>query len=220
MPAAADRLIGDAYAALRAYYGETAWWPAEDRFEVMVGAILTQNTAWTNVEKAINNLKQHGHCNAAALAELDINELATLIRPSGYFNQKALRLSGFARWYLEQGGHDHLATLDTETLRARLLALHGIGDETADDIVLYAFDKPSFVIDAYTRRIFARLGLLQGREKYRQIQALFHRALPADALLYNRYHALVVSHAKRHCMKRPDCEGCPLRVNCRYEESA
>jgi endonuclease-3 related protein len=217
---AGNNTLDGVYATLLDYYGMPAWWPAEDDFEVMVGAILTQNTAWPNVEKAIANLKQQDHCNPQSLAKLELDELAGLIRPSGYFNQKARRLRGFAAWYLEQGGHAPLAQLDTAELRARLLALHGIGDETADDIVLYAFHKPSFVVDAYTRRIFSRLGFLHGKEKYLEIQKMFHDKLEREVPLYNRYHALIVSHAKRHCMKRPDCSGCPLHSGCRYEAQA
>jgi len=215
--AAKNNPIADIYTALLDYYGAPSWWPADDDFEVMVGAILTQNTAWPNVEKAIANLKQRDACNAESLADLELEELGSLIRPSGYFNQKARRLSAFAQWYLEQGGHPPLAALDTQTLRDKLIALHGIGDETADDIVLYAFHKPSFVVDAYTRRIFSRLGLLHGKEKYATIQNLFHSSLEADVPIYNRYHALIVSHAKRHCMKRPDCQGCPVRSECVYD---
>jgi len=206
----------DIYETLLDYYGHQAWWPAQDEFEVMVGAILTQNTAWTNVEKAIANLKQHGLCNAESLAGIEQEALALLIRSSGYFNQKAERLRLFAAWYLDRGGWQNLSALAMDELRSRLLALKGIGEETADDMVLYAFAKPTFVIDTYTRRLFSRLELLPEKAGYGDLQQQFHDCLPADVDLFKQYHALIVTHAKRHCMKQPDCSSCPLRSNCAF----
>ena len=205
------------YQRLLDYYGSQPWWPAEDVFEIMVGAILTQNTAWTNVEKAITNLKLHSLCDAQTLADSEHGHLAQIIRPSGYFNQKAQRLIGFSRWYLEQGGYPSLQALAPEQLRQALLAINGIGDETADDIVLYAFAMPYFVIDSYTRRTFSRLALVTGTEKYAALQARFHGELEADVGLYQQYHALIVTHAKQHCMKTPECMGCPLTELCEFE---
>lgn len=214
----ANNPIINTYDLLLGYYGKQSWWPAEDNFEVMVGAILTQNTAWTNVEKAITNLKQQDLCNSRALAKIDQQQLAQLIKPSGYFNQKAERLKSFALWYQQRGGYDPLNKLSLPTLRKKLLELKGIGDETADDMVLYAFNKPSFVIDSYTRRIFSRLGLCSGTETYHQLQQMFQQQLMPDVERYKQYHALVVSHAKRHCQKKPSCEACPLALHCGYEK--
>ncbi|MBL7000498.1 MAG: endonuclease III domain-containing protein [Gammaproteobacteria bacterium] len=205
------------YQRLLDFYGMQHWWPAEHVFEIMVGAILTQNTAWSNVEKAIANLKQHALCEAEPLAASAQNQLAQIIRPSGYYNQKAQRLIRFSRWYLEQGGYPSLLALAPEHLRQALLGINGIGEETADDMVLYAFARPYFVIDSYTRRIFSRLGLVSGTEKYAVMQAQFHRALEADVELYQQYHALIVTHAKQHCLKTPQCTGCPLTEQCEFE---
>lgn len=209
--------ISTTYELLLKHYGRQEWWPADDNFEVMVGAILTQNTAWSNVEKAILNLKQYKMCNSDGLSKIDQKYLAQLIRPSGYFNQKAERLKLFARWYQQQGGYDPLNKLSLPQLRSLLLGLKGIGEETADDMVLYAFNRPSFVIDSYTRRIFSRLGLCTGTETYHQLQQQFHQQLSHDVEKYKQYHALIVSHAKRHCLKKPCCEACPLALHCEYE---
>lgn len=197
-----------------AAYGPQHWWPADTPFEVMVGAILTQNTAWSNVEKAIVNLQQNQLLSPEAVANAELSALSELIRPSGYFNQKALRLQGFCQWYLAQGCHDRLARLPLALLRKRLLEVKGIGPETADDMLLYAFDHPVFVVDAYTRRIFTRLGLLEGGESYETVRALFESSLPHDAAIMNEYHALIVRHAKQHCKKKPLCEACCLRQWC------
>lgn len=204
------------YQDLAARYGEQGWWPADDRFEIMIGAILTQNTAWTNVEKAIVNLKVARLCDAESLAQIDQDRLAQLVRPSGYFNQKARRIRGFADWYLHRGGFRGLSALDTAELRQQLLSVHGIGEETADDMLLYAFERPSFVIDTYTHRLMQRLGLASGDESYAQLQALFHDHLAPNVERFKQYHALIVSHAKRHCRKRPDCIACPLQARCRH----
>lgn len=211
-----DNPLQDSYRKLLNHYGEQAWWPADDSFEILIGAILTQNTAWSNVEKAIANLKQHGLCDSQALAEIDPQALAPIIRPSGYFNQKAERLVRFSRWYLEQGGFLALRRMPMDKLRRLLLTVNGIGDETADDMLLYAFAKPSFVIDAYTRRLLSRLGLVKENLGYARLQLEFHRELDEDVELYQQYHALIVSHAKQHCRKQPLCPGCPLRSDCQY----
>ncbi len=195
-------------------HGPQGWWPGESAFEVMVGAILTQNTAWPNVEKAIAQLKQAGTFSAAMLQELPHDELARLIRPSGYFNIKAQRLQQFCRFLQEQGGEEALDKLETGVLRQRLLAVKGVGPETADDMLLYAFQRPVFVIDAYTRRIFSRLGMLSGDEPYEVLREGFEAALEANAALFNEYHALIVRHAKVFCNKKPRCGGCPLAARC------
>lgn len=212
-----NNALTDIYYALLHYYGKQAWWPAEDAFEVMIGAILTQNTSWSNVEKAINGMKHHAICDSASLADIEHARLAEIIRSSGYYNQKALRLIDFTHWYHRQGGYEKLLKLDKDELRSLLLSVKGIGDETADDIVLYAFEKTSFVIDSYTRRIFSRLGLMQEKQTYQHLQAQFHQSLPSDVGLFKQYHGLIVAHAKRHCMKKPLCESCPLQQQCHYQ---
>jgi len=202
---------------LHDHYGPQLWWPADTLFEVMVGAILTQNTAWSNVEKAIANLRAQHALSASAIAEAPHETLAEWIRPSGYFNIKAKRLQNFCRWYLEPGRAEQLKKLPTEKLRHELLTVNGIGPETADDMVLYAYRRPVFVIDAYTRRIFSRLGLVGGEEGYESLRALveeyFGRS-EKQVPLYNELHALIVALAKDYCRKRPLCRGCPLGRRC------
>ncbi len=208
------------YQALLRAYGPQHWWPGETPFEVMVGAVLTQNTAWSNVEKAIANLKANAALDPAVIAAARHEQLATWLKPSGYFNIKARRLQNFCRWYLEAGGLSALQPLDTAALRHRLLAVNGIGPETADDILLYAFDRPVFVIDAYTRRLFRRLGLIDGEETYEQLRHHFEEGLgrrQANVSLFNEYHALIVAHAKEACRTRPLCDACCLRRRCPRE---
>ncbi len=205
------------YHRLEAAYGDLNWWPADSPFEVAIGAILTQNTNWQNVEKAIANLRAAGALSLHTLAALDPEQLQQLIRPSGYFRQKSERLQLLCRHLLAQ--HGSIETLLRQPLpaaREELLQLKGIGPETADSILLYAGEHPSFVVDAYTRRIFARLGLLSGTESYAQIRELFMHNLPNQSQLFNQYHALIVAHAKRHCLKHPRCQDCPLAQDCRY----
>lgn len=199
---------------LLAAYGPRHWWPGDSTFEVMVGAVLTQNTAWTNVEKAITNLKRAKALSPGAIVKTHPRRLARLIRPSGYFNVKAKRLRALCCWIEEQGGVKEIARMPTETLRPALLAIRGIGPETADDILLYAFHRPVFVIDAYTRRIFARLGLIKGKEHYETLRRSFEDALGEDVPLYNEYHALIVRHGKETCRKKPLCEVCCLGKIC------
>jgi len=195
-------------------YGPQGWWPGETAFEVMVGAILTQNTAWPNVEKAISNLKRAGVFSVVALLDVPHEALAQLIRPSGYFNIKADRLQQFCRFLQEQGGEEALRKMETARLRQLLLGVKGVGPETADDMLLYAFQRPVFVIDAYTRRIFSRLGMVSGDEPYEVLRMGFESVLAADAVLFNEYHALIVRHAKEFCNKKPRCAGCPLAMRC------
>ncbi len=202
------------YDRLLQRYGELGWWPADTPFEVMVGAVLTQNTAWTNVERAIANLKQAGVLHQDGILALAREELAELIRPSGYYNLKAERLHNLCRFLAENGGETYLRETDTATARERLLFIKGVGAETADDILLYALERPVFVIDAYTRRIFSRLGLLQGDEPYDEIRLGFEQALGAHVLLYKEYHALIVRHAKEACNKTPHCTACCLAPVC------
>jgi endonuclease III related protein len=202
------------YQSLHGAFGAQHWWPADSPFEVMVGAVLTQNTAWSNVEKAIANLRAHRRLDAQAIAKARHDHLAGWLRPSGYFNIKAQRLKNFCRWYLEAGGYDRLQQLETGALRSALLSVNGIGRETADDMLLYAFQRPVFVIDAYTRRLLGRLGLARGDESYDVLRLAIEQELGPDVCLFNEFHALIVCHAKMHCRARPACAGCVLRYGC------
>jgi endonuclease-3 related protein len=199
-------------------YGPQHWWPGDTPFEVMVGAILTQNTAWINVERAIANLKANKALSAEGILAAPEKVLAEWLRPSGYFNIKAKRLRNFCRWYMGVGQYDALSTWDSHTLRKALLSVNGVGPETADDMMLYAFERPVFVIDAYTRRLFRRLGLITGDETYEQLRTIFEENLPADVLLFNEYHALIVQHAKDICKKRPQCDECLFAEKCGFED--
>lgn len=204
------------YARLLAAYGPQGWWPAESPFEVMVGAILTQNTTWVQVIRAIDRLRDESLLEPTALLDLSVEGLAERIRPAGYPNVKARRLHALCQWLIRSGGLPALADQFTDALRADLLAVHGVGPETADSILLYALDRPVFVIDAYTRRILSRCGHIGGREPYEtlrhQVQSRLQTAAPvAD---YNELHALIVQHAKTACRPRPRCEACVLRSDC------
>jgi endonuclease III related protein len=201
------------YTALRKAFGHQKWWPGDTPFEVIIGAILTQNTAWTNVEKAILNLKKAKKLSFKALRRVPAKQLAQWIRPSGYFNVKADRLKAFMD-FLDRECRGDLSKLKRKTmpvLREKLLAVKGVGPETADSILLYALDKTSFVIDAYTKRIFSRHGLAKDHETYERWREIFMRALPANRGLYNDFHAQIVRTGKVHCRKVPRCEGCPLQ---------
>ncbi|PKM42500.1 MAG: endonuclease [Gammaproteobacteria bacterium HGW-Gammaproteobacteria-1] len=205
------------YAALYRTYGPQHWWPGETPFEVMVGAVLTQNTAWSNVEKAIVNLKTHDALDPAVITHTPARTLAAWLKPSGYFNIKARRLKNFCAWYLAAGGLAALQRLDTATLRRELLRVNGVGPETADDILLYAFQRPVFVIDAYTRRLFSRLQLIDGEESYEVLRHYCEKGLgraTGKVALFNEYHALIVAHAKSVCRKTPLCAACCLRRRC------
>ena len=207
------------YRRLHAAHGPQSWWPGDTRFEIMVGAVLTQNTAWSNVEKAIANLRAAQALTPQAIVAAPHRQLAAWLRPSGYFNIKARRLRALCEWLMQQGGVRRLARQPTDKLRHALLSVHGIGPETADDILLYAFARPVFVIDAYTRRIFARLGLVEGREDYEELRQLFESRLDSDVSLFNEYHALIVAHGKDICRPRPRCMHCRLRTLCASPES-
>jgi endonuclease III related protein len=204
------------YRRLRARNGPSGWWPGETPLEICLGAILVQNTAWTNVEKALSVLRDGSLLSFDALRALPAAALAPLIRSSGYFNLKARRLAEFLA-FLEREYGGRVETMRDETplvLRAKLLAVAGIGRETADSIVLYAAGLPIFVVDAYTRRIFSRLGLIEGDEDYDVIRALFERRLPRDAALYNEYHAQIVRLGKDVCRRVPLCDACALTALC------
>lgn len=202
------------YQQLFGCYGPQHWWPAESPFEVMVGAILTQNTAWSNVEKALASLVAHDRLDATKIIATRRDHLANWLRPSGYFNVKAVRLKNFCRWYLDAGGFGSLSGLDTTQLRQMLLSVNGVGPETADDMLLYAFERPVFVIDAYTRRLFARLRLLAANDSYDSLRTAIESALGPDVTLFNEYHALIVRHAKEVCRQNPRCARCVLLAHC------
>ena len=206
-----DKLL-DIYRILFDHYGPREWWPAETPFEVVVGAILTQNTAWRNVEKAITNLKQLGPLTPEALFRLPEETLAEAIRPSGYYRKKGKRLRNFLGMLSDrfECRLDALFDLPTETLREELLALSGIGPETADSILLYAAGRPVFVIDTYTIRILSRHELLPEETSYAEAQQWVTDHLPEDVQLFNEFHALLVNVGKDFCSPRPKCSGCPL----------
>jgi endonuclease-3 related protein len=193
-------------------YGPQHWWPAEAPFEVIVGAILTQSAAWTNVEKAINNLKQAEALKPDALRKLPQDELAELIHACGYYNVKARKLKAFVEWFGERydDSLDRLFKQNTHELRRQLLGIYGVGEETADAIMLYAGNKPVFVIDAYTQRIMGRVEFKPPKDNYASWQKLFMDNLPADVPLFNEYHALLVRLGKETCRTRPLCEQCCL----------
>jgi len=200
------------------HYGPQDWWPGDSPFEIMVGAVLTQNTAWTNVEKAIVNLLENEALDAEVIVATKMEQLALWLKPSGYFNIKAKRLKNFCQWYLEQGAYEQLSTWPTRELRQALLSVNGVGPETADDMLLYAFDRPVFVIDAYTRRLFSRLGLIEGSETYEALRQSIESGLRRESqrlVLFNEYHALIVRHAKEYCKTTPRCEACCLNKKCK-----
>ena len=200
------------YRRLYSYFGAQDWWPASNSFEVIVGAILTQNTSWQNVEKAVTALKRETVLSPARIRDLSEDRLAEWIRPAGYYRLKARRLKAFIRFLYERyaGNLDRMFAQPAERLREALLSVNGIGPETADSILLYAGGKPVFVVDAYTKRILCRHGMIPEDADYPTLQGLFMRHLPAEAPLFNQYHALLVHTGKTFCRKKPLCAGCPL----------
>ncbi len=201
------------YGHLLDRFGPQHWWPADTPFEVAVGAILTQNTSWKNVERAVENLKRMDVLTVTGIDSLSEQELALLIRPSGCFTVKARRLKSYIGHITGKYGGDFYATMDGELAdrRSELLSISGIGPETADSMLLYAGGRPTFVVDAYTRRVMARHGLVSEGAGYDDVRSLFMDNLPADAALFNEYHALFVAVGKNYCRPRqPRCEGCPL----------
>lgn len=208
------------YRRLLGEYGPQGWWPASSRFEMIAGAILTQAAAWRNVERALANLRSAGIESWPAVHTLPLDQLAELVRPSGYYNAKARKLKAFAAHVCEgyDGDLDAMFAADTAAVRRELLGIHGIGPETADDILVYAAGKPSFVIDAYTIRILKRVGLEPvERDNYDGWQRLFHNGLPPDVSIFNEYHALLDHHHKAACTKNaPRCQGCCLLDICAH----
>ena len=215
MPAPIDvnRRLLLIYELLESYFGNLHWWPGDSPFEIIVGAILTQNTVWRNVNIAISSLKSKGLLSPQGILGTEDDVLAGLIRSSGYYNVKTQRLKSFVR-YLNQEYSDNLDGMfseDLHTLRGKLLAIKGIGEETADSILLYAGEKPVFVVDAYTRRILQRHDMINESDTYADIQRLFMNHLPRSVPIYNQYHALLVNAGKHFCSRTPRCDGCPLK---------
>lgn len=212
-----NAILVEIYSRLLSEYGEQGWWPLRgrysssfkkrkktpaERFEISVGAILTQNTAWKSVERALFNLRKAGALSRKKMEVVREGELAALIKPAGYYNLKAKKLKEFLKY---SGPFE----------RDPMLRIWGCGPETVDSILLYAYDEPVFVVDAYTKRIFSRIGICNEDTGYGKVQALFHENLEMDAELFNEYHALIVEHAKRHCRKTPVCDGCPIIELCK-----
>ncbi len=204
--------LTEIYELLYGAFGPQNWWPGETPFEVIAGAILTQNTNWTNVEKAIANLKSAERLSPEGLRHIDVAQLAGLIRSAGYYNLKARRLKNFVDWLFDdyEGEVENLRSVDTDRLRTELLAVKGVGRETADSILLYALGRPIFVVDAYTARIAVRHELIEPDAGYEQLRELFESNLPEDIPLFNEYHALLVRAGKEFCKTKARCAGCPL----------
>lgn len=208
------RLLG-LYRRMLKRFGPQYWWPADSDFEVVVGVVLTQNTSWSNVEKAIRNLKRQGLLSCRKLQAIPRRKLARAIRPAGYFNIKAKRLKNFIS-YLQRnyaGSLRRMLNKDAASLRRELLSINGIGPESADSIILYAAHKPVFVVDAYTRRLMSREGFIREDAEYEEIQGLFMDNLPRDVDLFKEFHALIVRLAKENCRKNnPRCDVCPVKI--------
>ena len=205
--------LNDFYQILYRTYGPQKWWPASSKFEMMVGAVLTQNTAWKNVEKAIKNLKQAGALKLGRMINMSLKKIARLVKPAGYFNIKARRLRALASWLQNQcrGDINRYSKKKLDWIRKELLKVYGIGPETADSILLYAMNKKSFVVDAYTKRIFSRHGFFKEGAKYDEVKSIFEKSIPRNIKIYNEFHALIVRLAKEFCKKKPECLECPLR---------
>ena len=205
--------LNDIFTLLLKYYGKRNWWPARTPYEMMVGAILTQNTNWTNVEKAIANMGDL--LNPQTVLGLSNEELAKLIHASGFHNMKAIKLKALTQWFENYGFNiERVKEQDGQKLRDELLSVKGVGRETADSILTYALDKPFFVIDAYTKRILDRLGFTLPKD-YDEIRTVIEDIIPRDLYIYNEFHALIVQHAKEHCKKKPVCLDCPLANICK-----
>jgi len=204
--------LNEIYKLLYSRFGPQHWWPGETTFEIIIGAVLTQNTNWTNVEKAVGNLKSASLLTPEKIHDLDISRLAELIRPAGYFNIKAKRIKNFMNWLFEnyRGSLENLDNINTQRLREQLLTVNGIGAETADSILLYALKREIFVVDTYTARFAIRHHLIDPDAGYEQISDLFLSNLPQDIKLFNEYHALIVRLGKEFCKPNPKCSNCPL----------
>jgi endonuclease-3 related protein len=204
--------LTEIYELLYNAFGPQNWWPGETPFEIIAGAVLAQNTNWTNVEKAIANLKSAERLSPRGIRDIDIARLAEIIRPAGYYNLKSRRLKNLVDWLFDdyEGEVENLQSLDTHRLRGELLSVKGVGRETADSILLYALDRPIFVVDAYTARIAIRHGLIESDAGYEQLRELFEWNLPREIKLFNQYHALLVRVGKEFCKPKARCAGCPL----------
>ncbi len=213
MPQTIPTTLEKIYRRLLETFGPQHWWPAQTKFEVIVGAILTQNTNWGNVEKALENLKKQKVLFPWRLYDIPTEKLAQLIRPAGYFNVKAKRLKNFMEFFFKEYGGNlkKMQSESLEVLRSKLLSVNGIGPETADSILLYALDKPVFVVDAYTKRILLRHNLAHPDADYHEIQEYFMRHFPMDVKQFNEFHALIVRLGKDYCRTKPRCEQCPLK---------
>lgn len=223
MDPATNRKLHQVYRTMLGCYGPQHWWPGETPFEVMVGAVLTQSTNWRNVEKAIANLNGSGVLDIRSLAELPLDRIAPLVRPSGYYNVKAKKLKALCHWLMEGfgGSLDNLFALEAVVLRQELLQVYGVGEETADSIILYAAAKPVFVIDAYTRRIMGRLKLGPADGSYGELQSYFMGNLRHESVFFNEFHALFVRHGKEVCRKTgPRCAECCLARICARQPEA
>ena len=208
------RILLELYSRLFEAFGPRYWWPGDSGFEVAVGAILTQNTAWRNVTKAIKNLKDKGLLSPEALYQVPVEDLASVIRPAGYYNIKAQRLKHFMQFLFREsaGNLDRLLAEDLDTLRSKLLSINGIGPETADSILLYAGNKTTFVVDTYTKRILFRHSLIPEEASYDEVRNFFMDCLKPDAAMFNEYHALIVHLGHAFCLKKnPKCSGCPAK---------
>jgi endonuclease-3 related protein len=210
------------FAALRAHYGPQNWWPGQSPFEIAVGAILVQRTTWENAARAIDCLEAGARLTPAGVLGLSADALAALIRPAGFYRAKTRCVRGFCHWLLAAGGFGRLGGRATDAIRNELLTLTGIGPETADCVLLYALGRPVFVIDAYTRRALARTGLYPEANTagYEALRAWFESRLPADAAMFNEFHALFVAHGKSACRTRPRCEDCPIAGTCDFGRRA
>ncbi|MDD4203104.1 MAG: endonuclease III domain-containing protein [Candidatus Omnitrophica bacterium] len=212
------KVLNDIYSSLYRHFGPQNWWPGDSPFEVIVGAILTQNTAWTNVEKAVTNLKKAGVLSPAKMLALSNSKLSSLIKPSGFYNVKTSRLKTFLKIFKKKYNFSIkiMERHNLSELRKELLDIKGIGRETADSIILYAVKKPIFVIDAYTKRMLTRFSLIEDDQNYANVQKLFMDNLESNTALFNEYHALIIKLAKDFCKaRRPFCEKCPLRQSCK-----
>lgn len=212
-----DKKINELYHQLRAEHGNLRWWPADTPFEVALGAILTQATAWRNVEKALDNLKTADAFTPEKIHQINQDELEKLLHPSGYFRMKAKKVRAFVE-HIVKRPMKVMFEQNVPELREELLSIYGVGPETADSIILYAAEKPSFVVDTYTYRLISRLGWIEGRFHYERLRSLFMDNLPHEVNLFNEYHALIVRHGARVCKKTPDCEACCLQSQCQYFE--
>ena len=211
------------YESLLSRFGHQGWWPGDTPFEVIIGAILTQSVSWVNVEKAIQNLKEVGILEPGKLYKKDVSEIAPLIRSTRFYHEKAQKIKNFMNFLFDEynGCLQKMSDEDTEILRKKLLGIKGLGEETVDSILLYACNKPVFVVDAYTKRIFSRYGLIKEGARYKEIQTFFLDNLPQDAVLYNDFHAQIVNLGKNICKSSPECTICQInmintRTRCRF----